>query len=491
MARQKEKLSPGFYESLIARHGTDSVIVTDHAGKTVWVNSAFTQMSGYGIDDMKGRRPGDILQGPDTDPATILKVSDALKRRQSLSAEILNYTKHGEPYWIEMNITPIFDDAGKHTHFLSIEREVTERRALETKNAEVMELERQRERERSLLGQVNEWLYSAKSMDELLQVARKSMATLLPEAEGSLYIYSDDRDTLEVASVWGDTRSIDPITPDECWALRRGRAYSFGTRAIEFACAHVANEDHPFFCLPIVADGETIGMLHVRFTAFHLRGLNRVSLETFIEKRWLLCLLCAEQMSLAIANVRLRQMLLDQSVRDPLTRLWNRRWLRETTERMIAQARSGEIELSIVACDIDEFKQINDRFGHDAGDHVLCQIAEVLTDVARDRGAACRTGGEEFVILAPGLSRDEAVALAEDIRAALGILNITYEGAALPTVTISAGVASYAVGASAQSMMRAADTALYKAKNGGRDRVVAAEDASAEKAAPQRSSAAS
>ena len=95
------------------------------------------------------------------------------------------------------------------------------------------------------------------------------------------------------------------------------------------------------------------------------------------------------------------------------------------------------------------------------------------------------------MILAPGLSRDEAVALAEDIRAALGILNITYEGAALPTVTISAGVASYAVGASAQSMMRAADTALYKAKNGGRDRVVAAEDASAEKAAPKRSSAAS
>ena len=166
-------------------------------------------------------------------------------------------------------------------------------RALETKNSEVMELERQRERERSLLSQINEWLYSAKSMDELLQVARKAMATLLPEAEGSLYIYTDDRDTLEVASAWGDRRSIDAIQPDECWALRRGRAYSFGTRVIEFACAHVEDEKHPFFCLPIVADGETIGMLHVRFTAFHLSGLNRMKLETFIQKRWLLCLLFA------------------------------------------------------------------------------------------------------------------------------------------------------------------------------------------------------
>ena len=474
MSSDPTKAPPGFYEGLVARHGTDSVVVTDARGVTVWVNEAFLRLSEFGRDEIVGLSPGTVLQGPETDPHTVAEVARALEERRPIQTEILNYTKSGRPYWIEMRITPVFDETGRHTHFLASERDVTERRALEQKNEKVLERERHRENERTLLTQINEWLYSAKSLDELLHVTRKAMSTLIPEAEGRLYIYTDERDTLEVASAWGEQVSIDPVNPDQCWALRRGRAYAFGTRPIEFACEHVGSEDHPYFCLPIVADGETIGMLHLKFPAFDLKTMDRRNIETFIHQRWSLCLLCAEQMSLAIANVRLRHVLLDQSVRDPLTKLWNRRWLVDTTNRMIAQARSGEIELSIVACDIDHFKQFNDQFGHDAGDLVLREMGDVLTDVARDRGAVCRTGGEEFVILCPGLSHPDALALGEDIRSALALLSLRYEGKSLPEVTVSAGVSSYMAGATAQALLRAADAALYEAKANGRNRVVSA-----------------
>ena len=461
-------------EQLAARTSGDGIIVTDAEGMTLWVNEAFTRMTGFQPEEMLGLKPGAVLQGPDTDIATVRSISVAIRERRPILIEILNYHKVGPPYWVEMNITPIFDSDGRHTHFVSVERDITSRKAIETQSREVIQREKHREGERQLLGQVSEWLYSAKSLDELLLVARRALSTLIPEAEGSLYIYSENRDTLEVASAWGDHPSIDSVNPDECWALRRGRAYSFGTRAIEFKCEHVENEDYPFFCLPIVADGETIWMLHLRFTSFPLATMDRKMIETFIEHRWHLCLLCAEQMSLAIANVRLRQVLLDRSVRDPLTSLWNRRWLVETMERMIAQARAGETELSLISIDVDHFKAFNDRFGHDAGDLVLREVAAVLVDVARDRGAACRSGGEEFAILCPGLDNGAAMALADDLRTRLSVLQLRYDGRVLPPVTVSAGVASYVRGASADALLLAADHALYHAKDQGRDRTVSA-----------------
>ncbi|MEM0950318.1 MAG: diguanylate cyclase [Pseudomonadota bacterium] len=476
MNKPANDIETDFYERMVARNSSDSMIVTCVDGLVEWVNEAFTLMSGFTVEDAMGRKPGEFLQGPDTDPATVEALSAALSDRRPIVVEILNYTKDGRPYWIEMNITPVFDPTGRHTHFMAIEREVSARKALEEERAELIQREKHSESERQLLSQVSEWLYSAKSLEELLLVARRALSTLFPEAEGSLYIYSESRETLEVASAWGDTRSIDPVNPDECWALRRGRAYSFGTRAIEFACQHVENEDHPYFCLPIVADGETIGMLHLRFTSLQLKSMDRKMIETFIDHRWKLALLCAEQMSLAIANVRLRQVLLDRSVRDPLTNLWNRRWLLDTTNKMIAQARTTDTELAIISLDIDHFKSFNDRFGHEAGDIVLREVAELLVDVARDRGAACRTGGEEFVLLCPGLEPKAAAILAEDIRSAVKLLNPTYNGKPLPPITVSGGISSYSKGDTVNALLRSADVALYAAKEGGRDQMIPATD---------------
>ena len=223
---------PDFYERIVARHSGDSIVVTGPDGLTEWANDAFLRMSGFQLDEIVGKKPGTLLQGPDTDPETVRAISDALRNRRPIRTEILNYDKSRTPYWLEILITPIFDDAGTHTHFMSIERDITERKNLEAASNEVLSREKHREAERVLVGQISEWLYSAKSLDELLMVVRRGMETLIPEAEGALYIYASSRGTLDEVAVWGDAHVPNCVKPDQCWALRRGRAYSFGTRAI-------------------------------------------------------------------------------------------------------------------------------------------------------------------------------------------------------------------------------------------------------------------
>ncbi len=234
-----ETVRPDFYERMIARHSLDSIIITGTDGITEWVNEAFTRMTGYQLDDMVGKKPGAVLQGSETETATIQAISDALRNRTPIRTEIRNIAKSLRPFWIDLLITPIFDDDGKHTHFMSIQRDITERKEREQVNEDILRREKHREAERSLVGQLSEWLYTAKSLDELLMVVRRGMETLIPEAEGALFFYAASRDTLDLAAYWGGAEALDRVKPDQCWALRRGRAYSFGTRAIEFTCDHV------------------------------------------------------------------------------------------------------------------------------------------------------------------------------------------------------------------------------------------------------------
>ena len=273
-----------------------------------------------------------------------------------------------------------------------------------------------RQGERKLLSQVSEWLYSAKSMGELLMVVSKSLETLLPEAEGQLFIYANSRDMLDLRAKWGGAGGPDHIEADECWSLRRGRAYAFGGRAIEFPCAHVTCQDTPYFCLPVIAQGDTIGLLHLAFTGLDPISTGKGHVKELLDRRWELALLCAEQISLAVANVQLRQELLDQSVRDPLTGLWNRRWFLDAALKEMKRAGRTGSDVSLVSLDVDHFKRFNDHHGHDAGDIVLREVGALMRQLMPHPLAPCRLGGEEFVILCPGLTHDETLARAESFR---------------------------------------------------------------------------
>ena len=467
------------YAELVAHYAPDGVIISGPDRLTLWVNPAFTTQTGYAIADLRDKMAVDVLRGPETDRKILQHIDIACSRRREIQTEVQLHARDGRVFWVELKITPVFDAAGVHTHFISHMHDITERKKLEHQNDEMRQAEELRQSERQLLALTSEWLYSAKSFDELLMVVQRAMHTLIPEADGALYIYGASRSTLDLATSWGSVPEFPPhILPDECWALRRGRAYAYGLKPIQFTCDHVSKPDTPYFCLPIIAHGETIGLLHIIFDGFEENGLMRHMRDDVLRNRWDVSLICAEQISLAIANVRLRQELHDKSMRDALTGLWNRRWFMERALREFASAEPQGNGVGLIMLDVDHFKAFNDRFGHDAGDMVLREVGAILTRVASEKIHPCRLGGEEFVLLCPDMPVADVAALACRIRGALQALRLSVAGTELPQVTASAGVASFPDhGRSVEDVLKAADQALYLAKDQGRNCTVVAENA--------------
>jgi len=325
-------------------------------------------------------------------------------------------------------------------------------------------------REAHLLSQLNRWLQSCKSLDELYDMTAEFLSRLLPGCSGSLYIYANSRDVLEGTKAWNGGECVSSMAPDECWGLRQGHVYTFGQQEIEFKCPHVKHSTtNRYCCIPILAHGETIGLLHLDFCAdghTHIHGS--------IEEQQRLGLLCAEQISLAIANAKLRDQLRDQSIRDALTGLYNRRYMLESCRREFARATRAKANVSVLSIDIDHFKKFNDNHGHDAGDVVLRAFSECLKANVREDDIACRFGGEEFIVALPNTTTEIALQRAEVLRSKVEEMVVRYLDAALPRITISIGVASFpSAGDNPLSVFKVADLALYRAKDQGRNRVVA------------------
>ncbi len=336
------------------------------------------------------------------------------------------------------------------------------------KATEVLEDERARQREVSLLSQMDEWLQSCKSLDELYQIVTAFMQKVLPGTRGQLFIYSTSRDVLDLTCAWHCADAPAHVTPDSCWALRRGRSYNYDPDGLSFVCDHVKDalgpDDAPdtFTCLPIMAHGDTVGLIHIEFLE---DGENPEVLDTkAFTKR------CAEHISMAIANVKLRDELQDQSTRDPLTGLYNRRYFLNALRRELSQTAAQQGNFALLALDADNFKSFNDDHGHDAGDVVLEAIAEKMCNLDVDGAIACRVGGEEFSVILPKADRTRASAIAEELRRSVEEVRVDYIGGDLPKVTISIGVAVYPThGTEPKDLIKQADVALYDAKNCGRN----------------------
>jgi len=333
------------------------------------------------------------------------------------------------------------------------------------------------------LSELSEWLQSAKSESELYGMISSVLGRLMPECKGSLYIYASSRDVLEIATEWNGQSPTRSLHPEDCWSLRRGHAYVHGTSEIEFHCDHVhcgINEN--YCCIPIVAHGDTVGLLHLEYTADSSETAEEAKARFADRAR--LGLACAEHLSIAIANMKLREGLRDQSVRDVLTGLNNRRYLLEAARRELLRAERHKQPVSVVTIDVDHFKTFNDNHGHDAGDTVLRHVGEIMRAMFVDEAVPCRFGGEEFVVLLPGAGAEEAGVRAEELRAKVEALTIRYAGGHLPRVTISAGVAAFPdAGGNLMDILKVADDALYRAKQNGRNRVEKPDSVSPDKVA--------
>jgi diguanylate cyclase (GGDEF)-like protein len=180
----------------------------------------------------------------------------------------------------------------------------------------------------------------------------------------------------------------------------------------------------------------------------------------------------AQRLGLVVGNLRLRERLRQESVIDVLTGLHNRRYMEEALERELRRAVRSHADLSVVIIDLDDFKLVNDRHGHAAGDAVLRAVGDLVRARVRASDVATRFGGDELVLILPDTGLEGAKALAEDLLTAMGRLEIEHDGQRLPPVRASMGVATHpAHAADVSSLMRAADLAVYSAKAAGRGRV--------------------
>lgn len=338
----------------------------------------------------------------------------------------------------------------------------------EARAKDILTSERARQDEAKMLSHLDEWLQSCKSLDELFMIVTNFMDKLLPGSSGELYIYSNSRDVLDGVCSWSSDNLHKHIVADTCWALRRGRAYQFEKDGMCFVCEHVSEQTHEndveeYICVPIVAHGDTVGLLHICFdhknqSAAHVRNAGEFAIR------------CGEHISMAIANVKLRDELHDQSIRDSLTGLFNRRYFIDALMREISLSSRKGGAFGLISFDADKFKSFNDNHGHDAGDMVLRAIGERLQEVMVRGEIACRVGGEEFAVLVPDADLEKTRELAEMLRTEIENHQVRYVDGVLPRVTISAGIASYPVtGTTAKVLIKRADEALYRAKEAGRN----------------------
>ena len=183
----------------------------------------------------------------------------------------------------------------------------------------------------------------------------------------------------------------------------------------------------------------------------------------------------ADSVALALANLKLRETLRQQSIRDPLTNLFNRRYMEESLERELRREGRSQKPVGIVMLDIDHFKRVNDTYGHDAGDAVLRQLGHFLKEHTRGGDISCRYGGEEFILILPEASLEQTRLCAERYLQEFRALPMQHNGQMMASPTLSLGVAAYPDnGSTSDEVLLAADAALYSAKHEGRDRVAVA-----------------
>lgn len=393
--------------------------------------------------------------------------------------EIQMVGPQGGARWLEVTAGPIDYEGASAT--IATAYDITERKRAQVELLElndqlsrlVSQLER-RNSEGNLLSQFSDLLQACPTAEESYGVIGQFLPRLLPGLDCALYLYRASRDRLEAVATAGTLAGSardQSFNPEACWALRLGRAHAFSDGTL--ACGHVGEPPAGgYLCVPITARGDTLGVLHVRYPVAGAPGEPDPWLE-----RLRLTEMVAERLALALANVNLREALRHQAVRDPLTGLFNRRYMQETLERELSRAARSGHSGAVLFLDLDHFKQFNDTHGHSAGDALLREIGSLFRGRLRAEDIACRYGGEEFLLIMPETPLAVAMERAETLRQEVAGLHVKHFDQLLDAVSMSAGIAVFPhQGDSGEQIVHAADEALYRAKQAGRNRVCVAGD---------------
>jgi diguanylate cyclase (GGDEF)-like protein/PAS domain S-box-containing protein len=477
---QKLPPNPDYAHTLgmVLDHVSDLVAMLDTDGRRLYNSPSYGAMFGdrelAGTDSFRDIHPEDREHVQRVFRDT---VATGVGRRTQYRFVLAD----GSIRYIESQGDVIKDAAGKVTRVVVVARDITERKqfeqALEASNRElqatVRELE-ERNRENVALGKLGDMMQMCKTAEESRGVLAQFIGGLFPGTSGNLYLRNFSNDLLEAMASWGEAGPAgDPVIGnDDCWALRRGQLHVVEDPDSKLFCQHlIAPPRGACLCAPIMGLGEVLGMLHVQLDAADAK-LPGAAGRRRLESQQVWALAVTEHIALALANLRLRETLHAQAVRDSLTGLYNRRYMEQALEREVLRAARNGRAVGVIMLDLDHFKDFNDSRGHEAGDALLRALGDYLLSHVRAEDIACRYGGEEFVIILPEASPEMSRFRAEELWKGVQVLHVNHHGELLRGVTASFGVASFPQhGATMAQLLRAADMALYAAKRQGRDRV--------------------
>lgn len=450
----------------------DGILILDaETGRITDANPFLQELLGYARAELLGKTLWEI--GPFKDIVASRAAFRQLQAREYVRYDNLPLeTKGHERREVEF-VSNVYLANGHKVIQCNI-RDITERRETEERtrkaNVElqslVTELQR-RDREMRLLNDMNELLQSCTTQEEAFQVIALKAGELFVGQSGCLAILRAREQSLEPVAHWGSQPPVVAgFSLEDCWALRRGQPHQVVEPGATVNCRHFGQPSAGCsLCVPLTVQGETLGLLSL-LGAPPARGDVPISPLH-------LAVTVGETIKLVLSNLRLRERLREQANHDPLTGLFNRRYLDDSLSRELSLSQRRNAPLSIAVLDIDHFKRFNDTFGHDAGDLALRECAQVLNQNLRKSDIACRLGGEEFALVLPDSSLEDTRQRVEQICALVKRLELRHNGQLLGTMTLSAGVAGCPDHAtSARELLRAADIALYAAKQGGRERVV-------------------
>lgn len=322
----------------------------------------------------------------------------------------------------------------------------------------------------SLITSLREELQLCTTPEEAHRTTVRYVAKVLPQAKIALMTVDSARKMMQVAATSDDqTQILDEFPISACCGLRAGRPRRRKAGESEIECRHFAGKPpENYLCMPLVAHGETLGLLYIG--GHGTEDSEEIDLHHRLMER------TSEIASVWIASLNLRIQLEEQSIRDGLTNLYNRRFMEMALDREALLAIRRKTDLSVLMMDIDHFKRFNDTFGHEAGDQVLRGVAGILRHGVRTEDIACRYGGEELLLILPGTGAEVARERADEIRCRISEMQLDIPGSGSKQVTVSIGVATFPqMGQTAEELVRSADRALYVAKSNGRNRVEMAE----------------
>ncbi|MBA3477413.1 MAG: diguanylate cyclase [Lautropia sp.] len=476
---------------LLVDTASEGIWILDRIGRITFSNPRITEMLGFSPEQLKGMTLLDVV--PEEDRASVV---DALQRhRRGLAVRgtrrLLN--SNGAPVPVHMSSSPMMDK-GEFASILGVvtdlseqmtaheelqrlaaelEDRVTQRtqayRETAAQLAATLEVSRFQSRNYGMLQQMADMLQSCTTPFEAARVGGEFAVKLFDADAGTIYTMNQETGAFTSLHTWGaSNESAEQVVIDDCWALRQNKLYPNSVNQFTLRCNHLRlGPTRNTCCLPMSAHGQAAGLINLRRGAPFVSSDVEASAE--FEK---VAQLFAANIAQFLSNLALRRSLEQQSLRDPLTNLFNRRYFNEQLAIEFERAHRSRSPLALQMVDIDHFKRINDRFGHEAGDRVLRMVSDILQQNARSGDIVCRWGGEEFLILMPGSNATAAKRRADEIRSRV---NDQIEIVGGTRVSVSIGVASFPDHASdPDGLIDVSDRALYAAKGAGRNRVTVA-----------------